>query len=84
MYEEHAALVDKKFSGTLSKRETARLGYVRWQIERLEDADVGDALDELERLADLNESLADEIETFAGSVKDVRKHWQRRNRPRRG
>jgi len=67
-YEEHAYLIDRKFGGGLSTREQQRLTYVRWQLDRFEDADIGDRLDELEELTVLHRQIAEEVTAFAESA----------------
>lgn len=69
---EHGTLVDKKFEdGTLSSRDRARLAYVRWQIDRIEDANIGEQLDLLEHLTELHESISAEVADFANQVRAV-------------
>jgi hypothetical protein len=45
---ERQALLDKKFQGELSRKEENRLEYVRWSLDRIEDAKYGASLDQLE------------------------------------
>ena len=45
---ERSRLLDKLFSEKITRQEENRLAYVRWSLERIEDAWHGDALDELE------------------------------------
>jgi hypothetical protein len=46
---ERQVLLDKKLSGTITRKEANRLEYVRWSLDRIEDAQYGQTLDELER-----------------------------------
>jgi hypothetical protein len=45
---ERKELLEREFSGRLTRLEKARLTYVRWSLDRIEDARSGWALDELE------------------------------------
>lgn len=45
---ERQRLLDRKFAGELTRQESNRLEYVRWSLDRIEDARHGDALDSLE------------------------------------
>jgi hypothetical protein len=45
---ERQSLLDKKFEGTITRKETIRLEYVRWSLDRIEDAKHGEALDVME------------------------------------
>jgi hypothetical protein len=45
---ERARLIEKKFSGGLSRREEHKLEYVRWSLDRIEDARHGEAVDALD------------------------------------
>lgn len=45
---ERKSLVDKEIAGTLTRPERIRLEYVRWSLDRIEDAVHGPAMDRLE------------------------------------
>src|SRR5262245_37089044 len=45
---ERQRLLDKKLSGKSSRRDEIRLEYVRWSLDRIEDAKHGAALEALE------------------------------------
>lgn len=64
-YAEHAYLVEKQFVGELESNEFNRLRYLRWQIDRFQDADIGDALDNFNALVAMHESIAAEVSKFA-------------------
>lgn len=50
LLKERNALVRKKFVGNgLAKSEERRLALLRWEIERIEEAEIGPDLDELEK-----------------------------------
>lgn len=42
---ERQGLLDKKMAGTITGQELNRLEYVRWSLDRIEDAKYGQALD---------------------------------------
>lgn len=48
LLKERARLVQQKFSGELSLEGAARLEYVRWSLDRIEDAKHGYVLDRIE------------------------------------
>ncbi|WP_363347932.1 hypothetical protein [Methylocystis echinoides] len=58
---ERAKLLDKKLGGSITKREANRLEYIRWSLERIEDARYGQSLDRLEELIIMQERMASEI-----------------------
>ena len=41
LLEERQLLLDKVFDGTISRKEEIRLDYVRWSLDRIEDAKHG-------------------------------------------
>ena len=60
LLKERAKLVQDKFSGTLEAEGSARLEYVRWSLDRIEDAKHGYVLDRIEdALSRYRESLQD-------------------------
>jgi hypothetical protein len=67
LHQERQRLLDKKFAGILTRSEENRLSYVRWSLERIEDARVGPLLDEIETRLLQYEKLARDI----ASLKDI-------------
>ncbi|MDP9561397.1 UNVERIFIED_ORG: hypothetical protein J2740_002604 [Rhizobium nepotum] len=61
---ERAALLDKKFAGAMTRHEENRLSYVRWSLDRIEDAKYGQALDLLEEHASHYKNLVSEVNRF--------------------
>jgi hypothetical protein len=61
---ERQRLLDKKLNETISPRESNRLEYVRWSLDRIEDARSGEALD-------LLENLVSQYEQFRRDVGDL-------------
>lgn len=73
--EEHAALLDerqtlldKKFSGIITRQEQNRLSYIRWSLDRIEDAKFGASLDVLEEHVEQFEGLLSELAKFRRQV----------------
>ncbi len=58
---EHQNLVRKKYGDGLSRREERRLNLVRWELDRIDDAEIGPEMDVLEAFTDANEQFASEI-----------------------
>jgi hypothetical protein len=61
----------------LSKKESTELRYLEWQIQRVEDADIGDHLDQLEALASAHERLQETVGSWIGEVRAASKRSQR-------
>lgn len=61
---ERQRLLDKKFGKTISKAEENRLAYVRWSLDRIEDAKYGASLDLLEAQVASYEALQTELAKF--------------------
>lgn len=65
LLEERNALVRKKYDGNgLIKSEEKRLALLRWEIERIEDAEIGPDLDDLEKEIEEQENFAKKIDEF--------------------
>ena len=61
---ERQGLLDKYFAGTITKGESTRLEYVRWSLDRIEDAKHGAALDMLESHVARFEELAGQLDAL--------------------
>ena len=61
---ERQLLLDRKFEGTITRAETIRLDYVRWSLDRIEDARHGEALDAIEELAARYEMFQADLEVL--------------------
>jgi hypothetical protein len=60
LLQERQALLDKKLGGRITRKEENRLEYVRWSLDRIEDAKYGHALDALEgRIGAYEQFLSD-------------------------
>lgn len=82
---EHRALASKALSEQLSRPEKARLALVRWELDRLRDAEIGPSLDLLEQLATTQEQQAREIDRFLEGVEKIAKPARQhggRNQPK--
>jgi hypothetical protein len=64
LLKERQALLDKKLHGEITRDELNRLQYVRWSLDRIEDARHGHALDELE-------SYVNKYEQFLSDVRNL-------------
>lgn len=67
-FREHAALSLKEVEGTLTEEEALHLNYVRWNLNRIEDARVGPQLDKLEEAIDRYEGFLAEIRGFTADL----------------
>jgi hypothetical protein len=61
---ERTLLLDKKLGGSLTAREARRLQYVRWTLDRIDDARYGISLDRLEEAVRLQEEMAARIDAL--------------------
>jgi hypothetical protein len=73
LFREHDLLINKKFKGGFSKHDEIRLRMVRWELDRIEDAFIGEKIDHLESFVDGYEKLADDINNFVDSIIASRK-----------
>ncbi len=78
LFAERAAFLNKKFSSGLTRSEERRLALVRWNLDRIQDARHGEALDNLEAAVTLYESLGEEISHLMSELKRVAPHGDRR------
>lgn len=85
LLQEHRSLVDKLVSGGITPREKNRLSYVRWSLDRIEDARFGAGLDVLENNIDRYETILHDVrilqdqltEALNGGTKPKRKRSKR-------
>jgi hypothetical protein len=64
LLDERQALLDKKLGGTITRREENRLAYVRWSLDRIEDAKYGQSLDVLEDWVQRYEQFLADMRNF--------------------
>ncbi len=80
---ERQELLEKKFSQTITRRESNRLEYVRWSLDRIEDAEHGESLDAIElaisHYEEIKDSLLDLKEKLDESVEAERNRQRQRN-----
>lgn len=75
--DERQRLLDRKFSGEITRADENRLAYVRWSLDRIEDARHGPSLDKLEEHVGQYENLLLEISKFRNQLE---RHASRRRR----
>jgi hypothetical protein len=61
---ERQNLLDKLFNKTITRREEIRLEYVRWSLDRIEDAKHGSDLDRIEDSITRYEHFREELDQF--------------------
>jgi hypothetical protein len=65
---ERQQLLDKEIDGTLTRSETIRLTYVRWNLARIDDARHGEALDRLESWIAEYERFGDRLDALRADL----------------
>lgn len=65
---ERQALLRARFDGGLDRAQQRRLAFVRWSLDRIQDARYGGALDELESAVAQYEMIGDEINALIKSL----------------
>lgn len=84
LLDERNALLDKEYETELEKKEQMRLRMLRWEIERIEDAQIGASLDKLEEFAEIQERLSRTVDDFLeGFQKGKLNHAKRSQHVRR-
>lgn len=61
-------LLDKKLDGRITPSELNKLEYVRWSLDRIEDARYGSALDALEDSVSKYENFISEIHSLSSQL----------------
>ena len=74
LLKERAALLDRLFDDTITRQEENRLAYVRWSLDRIEDAKYGANLDLIESAISKYEQFAKDLE---GLRKDLQEHLKK-------
>lgn len=67
---EREDLLKKKFDETISRRELNRLEYVRWSLDRIEDAKYGNVLEALDSAVTRYEKILDELNALGLRLED--------------
>lgn len=68
---ERQVLLDKEFAGKISRQEMNRLEYIRWSLDRIEDAKHGKAVDMLEDYVSRYERLLDELHSLQANLQSA-------------
>jgi hypothetical protein len=68
LLDERQQLLDRKFAGAFTRQDENRLAYVRWSLDRIEDAQYGPQLDKLEEHVSQYENLMGEIGKFTAQL----------------
>ncbi len=83
---ERQTLLDKKFAGDISRKELNRLEYVRWTLDRIEDAKYGERLDILgmavsqyEQFGESLRGLQQQLEHRIEAERERQRHQKRGN-----
>jgi hypothetical protein len=76
--EEREQLVSKQLEGTITKKELARLDYVRWSLDRIEDGKHGAVLDGLESHIIQFEKVANQLSRLNNDLHGAEKTKRRR------
>ena len=71
LLQERQALLDKKFAKTITPKDSNRLAYVRWSLDRISDAKHGTDLDALEAEVGRYERFAQEVLKFEEQLRQA-------------
>jgi hypothetical protein len=77
---ERQALLDKKLGGSVNRKEENRLEYVRWSLDRIEDAKYGQALDALEDRVRAYEQFLSDIRDLQAQLEQHTQQGRQRRR----
>jgi len=70
---EHSFLVKKKFTEGISRKEENRLIYIRWQLDRIDDAEFGEGIDRLELFTEDIEGFASDVRSLIYEIRSIKK-----------
>jgi hypothetical protein len=70
---ERQELLDKELAGSITPEEKNRLAYVRWSLDRVDDARFGADLDRLESVVHRYERFQQDIEQFRRELERLSK-----------
>jgi len=68
LLKERAHLLNKKFEDTATRQELNRLEYVRWSLDRVEDAKYGHVLEALDDAVTRYENVLAELKKLEGKL----------------
>jgi hypothetical protein len=77
LHTERLELLKKQLTTQLTRRELNRLQYVRWSLDRIEDAKSGEAMDVLERRIAQYEQFAEQVKDLQMQLERHRAHGSR-------
>jgi hypothetical protein len=77
LLQERQLLLDKKLAATITRREENRLEYVRWSLDRIEDAKYGQTLDVLEGWIQRYEQFLAEMRNFEMQLVEHTQHGKK-------
>jgi hypothetical protein len=70
---EREQLVLKKINNQITRKEVNRLEYIRWSLDRVEDARYGHTLDSLESLVEFYEKFDADLHSLKSQLDGIRK-----------
>ena len=73
LMKERADLITKEYSVGLTKKEKKRLDRLQCEIEKIEEPQMSESLNRLEKLANLQEKLANTVNNFVEALKKRKK-----------
>ena len=68
---EFRKLTEKDLMDTLNRSERCQLRLVRWELDRIREAEVGPGLETLKELAQLQRDVARDVSEFVASAKNM-------------
>lgn len=83
LLEERQMLLDKELAKALTREEENRLAYVRWSLDRVDDAKYGLGLERLEEVVSRFERFEMDIKHFHSELNRLKKSGGRRDRYRK-
>jgi hypothetical protein len=81
---ERQVLLDKKFAGNITRKESNRLEYVRWSLDRIEDANYGETLDILGMAVARYEQFGNDLFDLQQQLTQAVESEKERQRHRKG
>ena len=70
---ERQMLLDKQFAKTITRKEIIRLEYVRWSLDRIEDAKYGMVMDMLDNAVERYERFVSDIQNLERELQALRR-----------
>jgi hypothetical protein len=67
---ERQRLLDKMLDGSITRKEAIKLEYVRWSLDRIEDAQHGQALEMLEGSVSKYEQFLEDLRSLGARLKE--------------